>query len=72
MRKGCFRMEASTSKAWRFYPPEAPALGFWVPRSVCAHRSALEPESAHLHPLTEISVEDWWVGKYPELDQYFS
>jgi hypothetical protein len=71
-RKGCFRHEASTQKAWRFYPPETPAHGFWVPRSVCTHRSQLEPLAAHLHPLTQITVEEWWCKSHPELDKYFS
>ena len=71
-RKGCFRMESSTAKAWRFYPPESPGLGFWIPRSVCTHRSQLETPAAHLHPLTQITVEEWWCKSHPELDKYFS
>lgn len=68
-RKGTFRHEASTEKAYKFYPPEAPALGFWIPRSVLTHRSKLNND---LHPVTQITVEDWWVQKNPGLDRYFS
>jgi hypothetical protein len=71
-RTACLRHEGSTPKAMRFYPPEAPAHGFWVPRSVLSHRSQLETEAAHLHPLNKITVQDWWVEQHPELDKYFS
>ena len=73
MRKGCFRQQSGTAKAWLVYPPEAgPAAGFWVPRSVCAHRSELEPAHAHLHPLVQLTLEEWWCAKHPELDRYLS
>lgn len=71
-RKGCFRHQAATEKAFLFYPAEAPARAFWVPRSVLQHRSQLETTAAHLHPLNEITVADWWVEKNPDLDRYFS
>jgi len=62
----------STDKAWRVYPPEqGPGAGFWVPRSVCTHRSQLETDAAHLHPLHHLTLEDWWVGEHPELYQSF-
>jgi hypothetical protein len=32
----------------------------------------LEPPSAHLHPLTQITVEDWWLEKNPQFSRYFS
>jgi len=68
-RRGTFRQEASTDKAYRMYPLESPGLAFWIPRSVLAHRSKLNND---LHPLTQITVEGWWVAKHPELDRYFS
>lgn len=74
MRSACFRhkRQADTKAAFLFYPPEAPERAIWIPRSVCTHRSMLERPADHEHPLTKITVEDWWVERNPHLDQYFS
>ncbi len=69
-RRGTFRHLTSTDSAYRFYPPKGPiGDGFWIPRSVLTHRSKLNND---LHPLTQITVEAWWVEKHPELDRYFT
>jgi len=68
-RRGTFRHEASTGDAYLIYPLESPGLAFWIPRSVLTHRKKLNND---LHPLTQITVEDWWVEKHPELGRYFS
>lgn len=73
-RSACLRhkIEAPSTAAWLFYPPEAPNITIWIPRSVCEHRSQLEPPNQVKHPLTKITVADWWVEKNPQFDKYFS
>jgi hypothetical protein len=72
MHKACLRLQDSTKKAVLVYPPEAPGKAFWIPRSVLTHRSALETDAAHLHPLNQFTVEGWWIEKHPEHAEYFS
>ena len=72
MHKACLRLQDSTKKAMLVYPPEAAGAAFWIPRSVLKHRSALETDDAHLHPLNEFTVESWWLVKHPEFSKYFS
>ena len=69
-RKGTFRHVASTEKAYQMGPLTwAPGTGFWIPRSVLTHRSKMNND---LHPLTQITLEAWWVEKNPDLDKYFT
>jgi hypothetical protein len=68
-RRGTFRHEASTDKAYRFYPEGQPGLAFWIPRRVLTHRSKLNDD---LHALSQITVEEWWVREHPELERYFA
>ena len=74
MRSAIFRhkVEADTPAARLFYPPENPELSIWIPRSVCPRREQLESPNNAPHPLTKITVEDWWVEKHAHLDHYFS
>ena len=73
-RKACLRhkREAASTAAWLFYPPEAADVAIWIPRSVCTHRSMLQSPKVNPHPLTQITVEDWWLEKNPHFDKYFS